>query len=79
MFRQGCHFQIIDTGAISAVQLEAVVYACQAHEMRLPSNERVGYLIGWLDIYFSIYMIILFSNFFDGEVVMLKFFWDNLR
>uniref|UniRef100_A0A1I8EFT4 Uncharacterized protein n=1 Tax=Wuchereria bancrofti TaxID=6293 RepID=A0A1I8EFT4_WUCBA len=38
--------EIIDTGAISAVQLEAVVYACQAHEMRLPSNERVGYLIG---------------------------------
>ncbi|VDN07010.1 unnamed protein product [Thelazia callipaeda] len=38
--------EIIDTGAISAVQLEAVVYACQAHEMRLPSNERAGYLIG---------------------------------
>ncbi|KAL4001691.1 P-loop containing NTP hydrolase pore-1 family protein [Acanthocheilonema viteae] len=38
--------EIIDTGAISAVQLETVVYACQAHEMRLPSNERVGYLIG---------------------------------
>lgn len=38
--------ELIDTGAISAVQLEAVVYACQAHETRLPSGERTGYLIG---------------------------------
>ncbi|VDK58449.1 unnamed protein product [Gongylonema pulchrum] len=26
--------------------MEAVVYACQAHELRLPTNERMGYLIG---------------------------------
>lgn len=45
-------FQIIDTGAVSAVQLEAVVYACQAHEMRLPSNERMGYLIGEAFLHF---------------------------
>ncbi|VDD95849.1 unnamed protein product [Enterobius vermicularis] len=38
--------ELIDTGAISTVQLEAVLYACQAHETRLPSGERTGYLIG---------------------------------
>lgn len=33
-------------GQISALQLEAAVYACQAHEKRLPSGERLGYLVG---------------------------------
>lgn len=37
---------IVDTGKISALQLEAALYACQAHERELPSGERVGYLIG---------------------------------
>lgn len=38
--------EVVDTGLISALQLEAALYACQAHEKRLPSGERYGYLIG---------------------------------
>ncbi|CAD6187636.1 unnamed protein product [Caenorhabditis auriculariae] len=37
---------LIDMGHISALQLEAVIYACQMHERRMPTNERYGYLIG---------------------------------
>ncbi|KAI1721149.1 p-loop containing NTP hydrolase pore-1 domain-containing protein [Ditylenchus destructor] len=37
---------VVDEGKISALQLEAALYACQAHEKRLPTGERVGYLIG---------------------------------
>ncbi|KAI6213229.1 hypothetical protein M3Y94_00125800 [Aphelenchoides besseyi] len=38
--------ELIDSGKISALQLEAALYASQAHETKLPSGERVGYLIG---------------------------------
>lgn len=38
--------EIIDSGKISALQLEAALYTCQAHENFLPSGERFGYLIG---------------------------------
>ncbi|XP_034667121.1 protein strawberry notch homolog 1 [Drosophila subobscura] len=38
------HFQI--AGSLSALQLEAVIYACQAHERILPSGERAGFLLG---------------------------------
>lgn len=38
--------QIIDTGKLSALQLEAIIYACQQHEQSNPNGERVGYLIG---------------------------------
>ena len=38
--------ELIDNGRISALQLEAALYACQAHERKLPSGDRVGYLIG---------------------------------
>ncbi|XP_017060645.2 protein strawberry notch isoform X1 [Drosophila ficusphila] len=31
---------------LSALQLEAVIYACQAHEQILPSGERAGFLLG---------------------------------
>jgi hypothetical protein len=31
---------------LSALQLEAVVYACQTHEKFLPSGERCGFFIG---------------------------------
>lgn len=33
-------------GALSALQLEAIVYACQKHETYLPNNHRSGFLIG---------------------------------
>ncbi|TKR67640.1 hypothetical protein L596_023760 [Steinernema carpocapsae] len=38
--------ELIDSGCISALQLEAVIYACQMHQNHLPSGERCGYLIG---------------------------------
>ncbi|EDW17151.2 uncharacterized protein Dmoj_GI16658, isoform A [Drosophila mojavensis] len=31
---------------LSALQLEAVTYACQAHEQMLPSGQRAGFLLG---------------------------------
>ncbi|XP_017037289.1 protein strawberry notch homolog 1 isoform X2 [Drosophila kikkawai] len=34
------------TSCLSALQLEAVIYACQAHEQILPSGERAGFLLG---------------------------------
>lgn len=37
---------VINNGLLSAVQLENVVYACQAHENFLPNSERVGFFIG---------------------------------
>lgn len=37
VFRRNC---------LSNVQAEAIIYACQAHEQRLPAWERIGFLIG---------------------------------
>ncbi|XP_061162410.1 protein strawberry notch homolog 1-like [Saccostrea echinata] len=37
---------IIDNGELSALQLEAITYACQRHEIIMPSKERAGFLIG---------------------------------
>ncbi|KAG8454621.1 hypothetical protein GDO86_001007 [Hymenochirus boettgeri] len=37
---------IIERGLLSALQLEAIVYACQQHEVILPSGQRAGFLIG---------------------------------
>ncbi|KAI8502854.1 Protein strawberry notch 2 [Branchiostoma belcheri] len=37
---------IIDYGYLSALQLEAITYACQQHEIFLASGERAGFLIG---------------------------------
>ena len=39
---------IIDQGELSALQLEAITYASQRHEVILPSGERGGFLIGML-------------------------------
>ncbi|XP_072294577.1 si:ch73-63e15.2 isoform X2 [Eucyclogobius newberryi] len=36
----------INSGLLSALQLEAVVYACQQHEVILQNNQRAGFLIG---------------------------------
>uniref|UniRef100_A0A452R0U7 Protein strawberry notch homolog 2 n=1 Tax=Ursus americanus TaxID=9643 RepID=A0A452R0U7_URSAM len=35
-----------DSGVLSALQLEAITYACQQHEVVLPSGQRAGFLIG---------------------------------
>ena len=37
---------VMDNGLLSALQLESITYACQKHEIILPSNHRAGYLIG---------------------------------
>ncbi|XP_063396548.1 protein strawberry notch homolog 1-like [Mytilus trossulus] len=36
----------IECGELSALQLEAIVYACQRHNVILPSGDRSGFLIG---------------------------------
>lgn len=38
--------ELVDEARLSALQLEAVVYACQRHEQRLPSGARGGFFIG---------------------------------
>ncbi|KAF6777050.1 hypothetical protein AHF37_03606 [Paragonimus kellicotti] len=38
--------EVIERGYVSALQLEAVVYACQRHECILPNGQRAGFLIG---------------------------------
>lgn len=38
--------EIVESGALSLAQLEAVIYAGQAHQEILPNGERRGYLIG---------------------------------
>lgn len=38
--------ETINTGKLSALQLEAVVYACQQHDHILRNGERAGFLIG---------------------------------
>lgn len=41
----------IKTGALSALQLEAITYASQQHEHLLPDGTRAGFLIGNLAFY----------------------------
>ncbi|XP_029002127.1 protein strawberry notch homolog 2 isoform X2 [Betta splendens] len=36
----------IKSGLLSALQLEAIIYACQQHEVILQNNQRAGFLIG---------------------------------
>ena len=38
--------ETIDTCLLSALQLEAITYACQQHDLILPDGTRAGYLIG---------------------------------
>ncbi|XP_070787967.1 protein strawberry notch homolog 2 [Pituophis catenifer annectens] len=35
-----------ENGLLSALQLEAIIYACQEHENLLPNGQRAGFLIG---------------------------------
>uniref|UniRef100_A0A8C5IJF5 Protein strawberry notch homolog 2 n=1 Tax=Junco hyemalis TaxID=40217 RepID=A0A8C5IJF5_JUNHY len=37
---------VADKGSLSALQLEAIIYACQQHEVLLPNGQRAGFLIG---------------------------------
>jgi len=36
----------INSGALSALQLEAIIYAAQQHKRFLPDGSRAGFLIG---------------------------------
>lgn len=38
--------ELIEQGALSALQLESIVYACQRHERKLPDGQRAGFFIG---------------------------------
>lgn len=38
--------ETVNSGKLSALQLEAITYACQQHERVLPDQSRAGYLIG---------------------------------
>lgn len=38
--------EVIDSCHLSALQLEAVIYACQQHETFLEDGTRAGFLIG---------------------------------
>lgn len=37
---------LIQAAALSALQLESIVYACQRHERTLPDGQRAGFFIG---------------------------------
>lgn len=45
--------ETIDTGLLSALQLESITYASQAHEQLLPDGSRAGFLIGKLHLFIS--------------------------
>lgn len=38
--------EIINNGLLSALQLESITYAAQAHEQLLPDGSRAGFLVG---------------------------------
>ena len=43
--------EVPDRRYLSALQLEAVIYACQQHELFLPNGKRAGFLIGKCTFY----------------------------
>ena len=44
---------------LSALQLEAVIYACQQHEHFLPNGKRAGFLIGNFHVFGTVYIMLL--------------------
>ena len=38
--------ELVESGKLSGLQLESIVYACQRHELLLPSGSRCGFFIG---------------------------------
>lgn len=45
-YELAAHASLVGRRVLSALQLEAVVYACQRHEQRLPDGARGGFFIG---------------------------------
>lgn len=37
---------MVKSGRLSSLQLEAISYACQTHDSRLPNGSRAGFFIG---------------------------------
>lgn len=50
--------ETINNGLLSALQLESITYASQAHEQLLPDGSRAGFLIGL----FNDFYVIFFTN-----------------
>lgn len=51
--------RVINKGALSALQLESIVYASQAHQHFLGNEDRAGFLIGKTFLRFHLYCFIL--------------------
>jgi len=49
--------ETVTTGALSALQLEAITYAAQQHEHFLPDGSRAGFLVGESAVMPTIYII----------------------
>jgi hypothetical protein len=47
----------VTTGALSALQLEAITYAAQQHEHFLPDGSRAGFLVGESAVMPTIFII----------------------
>jgi len=56
-YKLGLPEDMITTGALSALQLEAVTYAAQQHEHFLPDGSRAGFLIGESAAMTTLYII----------------------
>lgn len=50
-YKIGLPADTIQSGALSALQLEAITYASQQHEQFLPDGNRAGFLIGLFNFF----------------------------
>jgi hypothetical protein len=77
-YKLGLPEDMITTGALSALQLEAVTYAAQQHEHFLPDGSRAGFLIGESAVMPTIYIISVLTkhtlcyNYFLNESISKK-------
>lgn len=53
--------ETINNGLLSALQLESITYASQAHEQLLPDGSRAGFLIGTFNL-FPVLCNVAFEN-----------------
>lgn len=70
----------IDKGKLSALQLESIVYASQAHENILPDGSRAGFLIGMVfgdSTFFIHFQINQVSHSFYNQSICFQFFHGN--
>lgn len=61
-YRMAIPSETIDGGLLSALQLESITYASQAHEQLLPDGSRAGFLIGEFIIISNCFILIDGSN-----------------